>query len=632
MMKIIITFLLVAATAVNLFGQFADEQDNLEKYWIYRQRLKENFIFQSDNNVLGSNLPADRIVPRVEYTNGAYERGTIRYLDWDDSNGALPYYIMMLATEYALLKKYESSLNDNATVAVETLDELENAIDVLVRLDTFSGNPANDGAFRRTDICWLWDRANHDPLNEYEPLVNHFEGLADNEPLLGFQFQEVLKDKDDPVVPNSSLSRYNSIDNVIKFIEAEAIVGEVLKTDYASTNARNKLNGLVKKMIENAYHPNEARAFWNRDILATTSFMERTWYLIDPDLASETPPGLLLEDNGGAADFITYGTSFGLAKAAESFNLNYEGTNGSWLNFRLMASLNPTYGLAKSVSTTEIYSNTMKHTWTLYDNYNHPWLFLSTPPWPVGETLIFSETNTETFNSDWMFRSLSAVCDIGSLFKTSYKYLTHSMYNRPKPLEHYPLIWNILYGKSQIANEDRDFIGNLLDCAPMCGPHNIEYIDGSLYSYEEWEWSSPNRFVWYGLCGSQDTPRHGFFNGIDYMVLHNLYWLTRVTSSESATLYRDTKTLNTLQDNSTEPISIFTRYWVKMQPGFKVSGYQKQNFSVGTTPNMRTGYDSNLKYEKQNVDFCTECDPIFKDGDPPVAANGSFSEFAKSAG
>ena len=98
-MKKIITFLLFVAITLNLFAQFANEQANLEKYWLYRQRLKENFLFLSNNNEYGSNIPVSRINPYViELATGVFDVGHVEYIDWDDCNGALPYYLILLAT------------------------------------------------------------------------------------------------------------------------------------------------------------------------------------------------------------------------------------------------------------------------------------------------------------------------------------------------------------------------------------------------------------------------------------------------------------------------------------------------------------------------------------------------------
>ena len=105
-MKKIITFLLFVAVFINLSAQYTNEQNNLKKYWYYRKRLKENFIFISPYNLPGSNIPLDCIQPKTKMINGSVVPEEIKWISWDDCNGALPHYIMVLATEFKLLKMY----------------------------------------------------------------------------------------------------------------------------------------------------------------------------------------------------------------------------------------------------------------------------------------------------------------------------------------------------------------------------------------------------------------------------------------------------------------------------------------------------------------------------------------------
>lgn len=60
---------------------------------------------------------------------------------------------------------------------------------------------------------------------------------------------------------------------------------------------------------------------------------------------------------------------------------------------------------------------------------------------------------------------------------------------------------------------------------------------------------------------------------------------------------------------------MYARYSVKFLPGFKVSVDPNSNctYKAGTSPDMRTSYDPYIPFEKLDVDYCEECDPIFKD-------------------
>jgi len=63
----------------------------------------------------------------------------------------------------------------------------------------------------------------------------------------------------------------------------------------------------------------------------------------------------------------------------------------------------------------------------------------------------------------------------------------------------------------------------LMELAPKEGPYN----DGT---YKEYEWSSTHRFVHPKLRGQSPPSFPGEYNGLDYMLLHNLYYLLKKTS------------------------------------------------------------------------------------------------------
>ncbi|TND10414.1 MAG: hypothetical protein FD123_56 [Bacteroidetes bacterium] len=106
---------LLAIVAVCLFQiSYAQApQINLEKYWKYRERLKNAVV---PGNCMGCSLPASR------GRDGASE------LAWDDETIELGYYIGMLATEYRLL---QVNGQNTATAA----KELYYALETFNRLD-----------------------------------------------------------------------------------------------------------------------------------------------------------------------------------------------------------------------------------------------------------------------------------------------------------------------------------------------------------------------------------------------------------------------------------------------------------------------------------------------------------------
>jgi hypothetical protein len=144
--RISIFFIFLSFLCSHLFAQ--TYQDNLEKYWHYRNRLKEQFMYFSED----ASIPGSHII--------AENRDTNKYWDpqirWGDAMWLYGHYIGVLALEYNLLK-----INGQGTQ--ETLDELNWAFDTYERLDYYAepcfynilgnqGQPSLNGFFLRDDV------------------------------------------------------------------------------------------------------------------------------------------------------------------------------------------------------------------------------------------------------------------------------------------------------------------------------------------------------------------------------------------------------------------------------------------------------------------------------------------------
>jgi hypothetical protein len=122
-------------------------QENLEKYWYYRHRLKTNWMFDSGTNQQGDNNIPENI--------GLYEDCiagfTGNYLRYGDQTWLLGHYMGVLATEYRLLSA-------NGQDVSETLHDIHRALQTLERLDLtgeecFPGGIATEnGFFIRDDV------------------------------------------------------------------------------------------------------------------------------------------------------------------------------------------------------------------------------------------------------------------------------------------------------------------------------------------------------------------------------------------------------------------------------------------------------------------------------------------------
>ncbi len=107
---------------ISILAYSQDPQENMNKYWNYRERLLQKFVVSqpASLDLPGTNLPANGYNPT---NTGEYPYK----LSFGDATVDLGYYIGTLATEYYLLKT-----NNLSTSQVE--EELYRAIYTIYRL------------------------------------------------------------------------------------------------------------------------------------------------------------------------------------------------------------------------------------------------------------------------------------------------------------------------------------------------------------------------------------------------------------------------------------------------------------------------------------------------------------------
>jgi hypothetical protein len=105
------------------FAQSID-QENIEKYWKYRDQLKKRFM--RIGSFPGERIPSSVIIPNRRYGQTDQTSGSI--IQWRDATITLGYYWIVLATEYKLL-------SENNQEVQPTLNELYYAMDAFNRLD-----------------------------------------------------------------------------------------------------------------------------------------------------------------------------------------------------------------------------------------------------------------------------------------------------------------------------------------------------------------------------------------------------------------------------------------------------------------------------------------------------------------
>jgi hypothetical protein len=94
-MKRVYIIIVIIEALLTIRVEAQSTQQNLNKYWYYRQRLRDYFVVVDPNDGFGTNIPFSNILKKTP--NDVIKMGG------GDGNGAMQHYIGVLATEYRLL-------------------------------------------------------------------------------------------------------------------------------------------------------------------------------------------------------------------------------------------------------------------------------------------------------------------------------------------------------------------------------------------------------------------------------------------------------------------------------------------------------------------------------------------------
>ncbi|MEI6556389.1 MAG: T9SS type A sorting domain-containing protein [Paludibacter sp.] len=591
-MKKIIAGLFLLLLAIPFYCQ-TQQQINLDKYWRYRNRLREKFIKVSENVMdQGTNIPAAEIFYN-DPENLTYMNNRIC---WGDENSNMSQYLSVLATELWILK-------NNGQDYTVTLKELYYAMLALERLDYFSESYFRGGTINDGDINGfsLRDDVSLDFWSKYK---SHFDAK--------------ISQCDGFLVQNSNLNGHcsykeaNSQDIIEHRMLGLGLISKLLTSSESIANLPCVINAtivsyLTNKGIMNTTQQTVDFSLWAKDIVKrninSMQYSDLTsivgvlglfdaalshWVLFNP--VTNTP---VLEGNGkdGGVAMISHGIVFA-GQAITGENLAIYPSFGDVNSFSML----------NSVFTDDNFRNTM---------------FPNSDPIYTKFDLIRTVAcigNVSTNNA-------TAFDELRQQRDQWYYYGNCSFYNRNNTKstyisEHLPLVnlvmhdpdYRILGVEDTKYNSEIAIYQGLLDTAPYDGPATNCPVTN---------WTSISRCLWPEHLGKtinqqpdqaeedkvKTTSRaYVDFNGLDYMMLHNLYYIAfrkediRSLNITTADVDRRTysqyaKTIESTASVVGSDVTYRAKQQIKLQPGFSASSIGNKKFVayVGTRPNNYDG-------------------------------------------
>ena len=504
-MKKIITGLLLFLSFSLCWGQ--NQEDNLKKYWKYRQRLRDKFMVVSGDVMdYGTNIPASDL---------SYDDNMI---GWGDGNNNMSHYLTVLATELWILKHNNQ---DYST----TLKELYYAMLALERLDNFS-----ESNFRWRNAYGSWVDSYRKTWYVYPGDLNGFS-LRDD---VSDEFWTNHGSHFDVGNFNSQLSKYNQQDypmeensqDVIEHtMEGLALVNKLVGTESVATIPCNFyepyiITHLTEKGImtygEEFFSGPQTVNFslWAQDIV------KRYIRYMQYD-GTYTLSGFMLPFGGSVStitthwilvnpvtnDYVQEGSGRGdMGVALISPGIIATGMDITGENLRVYP---------ETVMTNQMFNDAFKDPTAVQNTTNFITDISGKPRKTYDDNLARSlACNGNTMGAE-TFSVLRNLRDTYDPFNTGH---TPIMVNEHLPLMYLALhdpYYDVMGLQDAVYNVDKVLYEGLLNSAPCSGPATNCGVR---------DWTATSRCLWPQNLG-KNSDKHTEFNGLDYMMLHNLYYI-----------------------------------------------------------------------------------------------------------
>ncbi len=443
------------------FGFAQTPQLNEAKYYSYRSRLYNDFMIGVGSSA-GLSLPASI-------------RDTVNQkILWGDATIDLGMYMGMLATEYKVNELKGLS-------QTTTIEDLFFALEAFNRLDYnaekyFGGTPSLNGFFVRDDVTT-------DSLN-ITTVLAHL-----NQPTATGQVNILLSDlmAIDPTLKEESL------DQVIHLLAGLSLV-----VRYIPDTLKHKPNGQAQAFMD--FETSIKQEAKNIATRLVNYIKEGSNVIVTLNPADPNLNGI----SGSAWDFIIKNPVTGIAVA--------RGPNATALAAGFTAAKYWITNLS-SLTTDTLASTQALNTFLFYDNvllandqdFKVMMLNAIGNVWPAG-------VKPDSSNFNYNAQRLGP----RALFQ-SYEYIPlwhQSLYNTTNKL------MSAVPTSHPFYNNPAAFYKFLLDEALIAGPYNY----GNL-AFPSYEWSSSSRHVHPLRRGQANPSFPGHYNGLDYMLLYNLYFI-----------------------------------------------------------------------------------------------------------
>jgi len=539
------TFVLLFAA--HSFGQTSWADQN--RYWYYRYRLVDEFLVRGEESPLNCDVASGYSLPAGKTYTTNQVAGQNIDMDWGDATSYLGWYIGVLATEYKLL-------TDNSQPTEATKRELYYAMKAYERLDTkaehmFYPHVALDCA--PTNLNGLFVR---DDVSR----------------------QLIIQNRPDLVTRFSADGNFRMHSDYFKFYEGFSEVNDINSNIYPTQDQISDLFmgfALVKKCVGNVTYQG-----YNFGLQAAT-YTHLIANRLNQNLwLGKLQNGLMYKDG----NFITEFTGYGIAKAAQWITTNdYTQGLDAFSRDRWETLCDPVLG--PTIMNETYWDSKKDYTTALQMTYaaiGHSWEYSIRPE--THDVYVLGIKVAIEYHYSVSIPGLQI--DLPTIvlhpwdpappsisMNVTNKFLT--LYGNNLNQQIYPLLHEYLNGDgSELSNA---YFTSIIQGAPCEGPQHKPSDNLTAAGANGWRgdnrWERPLSAD--GLVDiDNNAETGGKFNGLDYLLMYNLYMLSRGAGETS---YKNA--LNTVSSvNITAP----GKYW--SYETLETSGIVVNNANTAQTP------------------------------------------------
>lgn len=486
-----ILFIVSIFIFTNLSAQ--TDEANLEKYWKFRNNFRKNFVKIGSGN--GESVPLNAYRPDwscADFTADTTDDDQSGSLKWGDAPSRIGFYLMMLSTEYRLLKDQDkdvTSVLNEIYYALETFNRLDRNAEPYLSQSTLP--PTLDGYHIRDDVPeGFEDNFSQYNEGEFKCVDSDFFKRDNVYNIDGGPYNLSYKTYLD--------NNFPSKDQLSGILPGLAFVAKFVDNEFVKPTSSDVGFNIV----------DEAKSITDRYVMYLKN---HEWWYRDPN--NDLPV------NNGGGDLVL-----------ESYPVGIIGNRITGLNYSspLIQRALSDYAPVPPLFDAEIFigEGTLEDIWKMQIpefmvNNLIEWDCFESLVWQTNLfTICLVQDDVSDLVNDHNINTILSWVTLANLWD---KNIVHS-WVEASGFYNIDLVYALYNDETPYSNQN--YYRQIMDGMQCDGPYANRLSGGSI-DPAPGGWAAENRWIKpsYSITGSPEFNQHGTYSALDYMLYHNMYYL-----------------------------------------------------------------------------------------------------------